>query len=125
MSGKLNEVEMEDLSGFEATHFLLLEAQQEGPRKLLATMRPGLRAGEHDTLSNCRPAVVGGWATERVLRRNDPAPSTAQRSSSTLNLIIFLEEEGNEQQGEVLGLGSGGFPTCTCCCHSFLTKSSS
>ena len=43
IAGELNEVGVEDLSDFEAIHFLLSEAQQEGPCKLSAAVRPAVR----------------------------------------------------------------------------------
>ena len=45
MAGELNESVMEDLGDFEATHFLLLEAQQQGPCKLSAALIPARSEG--------------------------------------------------------------------------------
>ena len=45
-----------------------------------------------------------GWVTEKVLRRNDLCQQPKVLLTSALNLIIFLEEEGKEQQDQ---LGQG------------------
>ena len=60
-----------DLSDFEAIHFLLSSAARRSPQALSGCETGCPRADGHDTPSNCRLAIVGDWETEKVIRHND------------------------------------------------------